>query len=172
MRRALALLLAATFVQVCVVTADASPGGVKLGAKAYNAKTGAPVEGVTILAFAVSPNGQDPNGKPLGQDTTDRNGHFQLVLPSTTALVNVRIRVIPLRDALCPDVRLVGIVGAATSEAAQFMVKPPEHLNANESGAISTFAPVGFVTLDGSVAGHDPCLWKLGPALYTHRDLE
>jgi hypothetical protein len=163
-------LLVATLAQVYVLTADASAGTVKLAAKVFSAQTGAPVEGVTLLAFALSPNGKDPNGKPLARATTDKNGRFTLLLPGTTALVNVRITLVPPLNDPCGDLRLIGIVGAATSEAARDRSRvggPSGSPPINRSTDPSTFEPIGPIPTD------DPCGWKMGAAgLYRHRDLE
>ncbi len=165
MRTALALLFAATFIQVAVLTADAAPGSVKLGGTIVNVKTGEAVAGVTLLAYSAP---QQQQGKPLATATTNTGGHFMLLLPVTQSLVNVVIRVVSPPEDPCAQLRPIGIVGAATAYAARDITPTFAPPSAKATSIYySTFEPMGWIIAD------DPCSWRLGSAgLFRGRDLE
>lgn len=54
MRAATVLIAIATFVEVSVLMADATPDAVRLGGTALDAKMGEPVAGLTLLAYSTA----------------------------------------------------------------------------------------------------------------------
>jgi hypothetical protein len=170
MRFALAAMLVASVAQLFVVSAEASPDSYRLAGKAYSAHSGGPASGVTLVAYVVISQGQEVISKPVAQDTTGDNGLFALVVSKTVPLVDVRILVIP--QDLCGDVRLVGVVGVATSYARRGLTPtfeptlppPPE---ATPRDVAQTFEIWGWTETA------DPCGWRLGETdLFKEREAE
>jgi hypothetical protein len=135
-------------------------------------RSGGPASGVTLVAYVVISQGQEVIPKPVAQDTTGDNGLFVLVVSKTVPLVDVRIRVIPPFQDPCGDVRLVGVVGAATSYARRGLTPtfeptlppPPE---ATQRDVAETFEIWGWTDTA------DPCGWRLGSTdLFKEREAE